>query len=160
MLLSMTVASIWVYYYMTKLDVNPSPISKLDDMLLFLCIPFFLLYCIMNLVAAFDQKSDDHIPNLSSSIATNMLMVCVAIMNFIIFLFKTKHTTLKSEKSAIFGMSCTESHTQHFLKYFQMVRGFKKGLYFFTIFPTLEHCAHTYSKILFTPLSPLQFQEL
>ena len=101
MLLSMTVASIWVYYYMTKLDVNPSPISKLDDMLLFLCIPFFLLYCIMNLVAAFDQKSDDHIPDLSSSIATNMLMVCVAIMNFIIFLFKTKHTALKLEKSAI-----------------------------------------------------------
>ena len=89
MLVSMTVASIWVYYCMTKLDVNPSPISKLDDMLLFLCIPFFLLYCIMNLVAAFDQKSDDHIPDLSSSIATNMLMVCVAIMNFIIFLFKT-----------------------------------------------------------------------
>ena len=101
MLLSMTVASIWVYYYMTKLDVNPSPISKLDDMLLFLCIPFFLLYCIMNLVAAFDLKADDHIPNLSSSIATNMLMVCVAIMNFIIFLFKTKHTALKLEKSAI-----------------------------------------------------------
>ena len=84
----MTVASIWVYYYMTKLDVNPSPISKLDDMLLFLCIPFFLLYCIMNLVAAFDQKSDEHIPNLLSSIATNMLMVCAVIINFIIFFLK------------------------------------------------------------------------
>ena len=89
MLLSMTVASIWVYYYMTKLDVNPSPISKLDDMLLFLCIPFFLLYCIMNLVAAFPDESKESIPDLSSSVATNSLMVCVAIMIFIIFLFKT-----------------------------------------------------------------------
>ena len=80
MLLSMTVASIWVYYYMTKLDVNPSPISKLDDMLLFLCIPFFLLYCIMNLVAAFGQESKESIPDLSSSTVTNIFMVSVAIM--------------------------------------------------------------------------------
>ena len=81
MLVSMTVASIWVYYCMTKLDVNPSPISKLDDMLLFLCIPFFLLYCIMNLVAAFGQESKESIPDLSSSTVTNIFMVCIAIMN-------------------------------------------------------------------------------
>ena len=80
MLLSMTVASIWVYYYMTKLDVNPSPISKLDDMLLFLCIPFFLLYCIMNLVAAFGQESKKDIPDLSSNTVTNIFMVSVAII--------------------------------------------------------------------------------
>ena len=37
---------------LTRLDVNPQPVSLLDDLLLFLCIPCFFLYGIFSIVPA------------------------------------------------------------------------------------------------------------
>ena len=72
-LVAMTAATVWVYYCITHLDVNPSPISFLDDLLLFICVPFFLLYCTLNLVAACMTESEVNI--LVSSIPTNIVTV-------------------------------------------------------------------------------------
>jgi len=36
--------SLLAYFIISTLDVNPHPISFLDDMLLFMCLPFFFLY--------------------------------------------------------------------------------------------------------------------
>ena len=84
-LLVMIAATIWVYYCISKLDVNPNPISFLDDMLLLICLPSIFLYCGLNLVAAgaFNTYRDqygngnDDIPNLFWSLPTNILMVCL-----------------------------------------------------------------------------------
>ena len=43
------IANIYAYYVIAQFDVNPEPISFLDDMLLFLCIPFFFMYSIISL---------------------------------------------------------------------------------------------------------------
>ena len=79
-LIVMIASSAWVYYCITQLDVNPSPISLLDDMLLFLCIPFFILYCALNLVSAAMFDPEEHakgylVPEITSTIMTNVLMV-------------------------------------------------------------------------------------
>ena len=72
-LVAMIAATVWVYYCITRLDVNPSPISFLDDLLLFICVPFFLLYCTLNLVAA--CMTDAEVNILVSSIPTNIVTV-------------------------------------------------------------------------------------
>ena len=51
MLLSMIAASFWVYFSMYKLDVNPHPISFLDDLLLLICLPAFFLFCVLGAIA-------------------------------------------------------------------------------------------------------------
>ena len=38
MLLTMIIATIWSYYSFKKLDINPHPISLLDDLLLLICL--------------------------------------------------------------------------------------------------------------------------
>ena len=38
------IATAYAYFVIVKFDVNPHPISFLDDMLLFLCLPSFFLY--------------------------------------------------------------------------------------------------------------------
>ena len=85
-LIIMIASSAWVYYCITQLDVNPSPISLLDDMLLFLCIPFFILYCALNLVSAAMFDPEVHakgylVPEIDSTIMTNVLMVSETSMN-------------------------------------------------------------------------------
>nr|CAD7199297.1 unnamed protein product [Timema douglasi] len=52
LLLSMMIAVVWAYFvYFRKLDVNHHPISLLDDILLFICMPAFFLYIIASLAA-------------------------------------------------------------------------------------------------------------
>ena len=51
MLLTMIVATIWTYYSFYKLDLNPHPISLLDDLLLLICLPAFFIYCLLNCIS-------------------------------------------------------------------------------------------------------------
>ena len=69
MLVGMIAATIWSYYSIAKLDINPNPISFLDDLLLLICIPSYFLYGLLNIISGVD--GDD----LESSVSTNMFMV-------------------------------------------------------------------------------------
>ena len=69
MLAGMVGATIWSYYSIAKLDINPNPISFLDDLLLLICIPSYFLYGLLNIISGVD--GDD----LKSSVSTNMFMV-------------------------------------------------------------------------------------
>ena len=40
-------ATLYTYFVMSQFDINPHPISFLDDMLLFFCMPSFFLYAII-----------------------------------------------------------------------------------------------------------------
>lgn len=51
MLLTMIIATIWAYYSFYKLDLNPHPISLLDDLLLLICLPAFFIYCLLNCIS-------------------------------------------------------------------------------------------------------------
>ena len=48
---SMSLACISLYYKIAQRDVNPNPISFLDDLLLIICLPAFFLFGILSLVA-------------------------------------------------------------------------------------------------------------
>jgi hypothetical protein len=65
-----TVVTCWVYYQITLLDVNPHPISFLDDLLLFICLPSFFLYFFVNIFAASSAEE-----NVAGMILSNSLMV-------------------------------------------------------------------------------------
>ena len=49
--LSMTAASASLYYKIAQRDVNPKPISFLDDLLLVICLPAFFMYGVLSLMA-------------------------------------------------------------------------------------------------------------
>merc|ERR1719167_827014 len=49
----MTVACVTLYAKLIKLHVNPHPISRLDDMLLMICLPSFFLLGILQLSVIF-----------------------------------------------------------------------------------------------------------
>ena len=51
MLLSMITASLWFYFSLYNLDVNPHPISFLDDLLLLICLPAFFTFCVLNAIS-------------------------------------------------------------------------------------------------------------
>ena len=51
MLATMIVASAMAYYNIGHLDVNPHPVSFLDDFLLLVCLPSFLIYSTLNLIS-------------------------------------------------------------------------------------------------------------
>ena len=69
MLTSMIIASVLVYKGIFKLDVNPNPISFLDNLLLLICLPAFLLFCILNVISGSQESM------LKSSVPTNILIV-------------------------------------------------------------------------------------
>ena len=69
MLTCMIIASVLVYCGIYRLDVNPSPISFLDNLLLLICFPSFFLLTILNIISGFENKG------LNSSVATNILIV-------------------------------------------------------------------------------------
>jgi hypothetical protein len=68
LLLLMTAAVILAYRKLTQLDINSHPISLLDDLLLFFCIPAFFLYGIFSIVPAM-------LKNNGLSIAITLLQV-------------------------------------------------------------------------------------
>ena len=45
------ITTIVAYYIISQFDVNPQPISFLDDMLLFMCLPFFFAYFLIHLIS-------------------------------------------------------------------------------------------------------------
>ena len=73
MLLTMIVATIWAYYSFYKLDLNPHPISLLDDLLLLICLPAFFIYCLLNCISAISGH------DLETSVVSHTLKVnCLA----------------------------------------------------------------------------------
>ena len=69
MLLTMIGATIWTYNSFYKLDLNPHPISLLDDLLLLICLPAFFIYCLLNCISGLSGY------NLEISILSNALKV-------------------------------------------------------------------------------------
>ena len=69
----LSVASIYCYYIVACLDVNPNPISFLDDLLLFFCLPSFFMYFIVWSAPLVSE------PDISSWIANIMTMVQIFI---------------------------------------------------------------------------------
>ena len=51
----MTIASITLYVKIVCLDVNPNPISQLDDMLLIICLPSFFLFSTLQFIVVFSS---------------------------------------------------------------------------------------------------------
>ena len=51
MLLIMVIASLWFYCRLSELDVNPHPVSFLDDLLLLICLPAFFTFCVLSIVS-------------------------------------------------------------------------------------------------------------
>ena len=70
----MILTTLWVYRQISKLEVNPHPISFLDDLLLFVCIPSFFLYALINIMPVFQDI------DLLPTVFTNVLMVNIPIM--------------------------------------------------------------------------------
>ena len=63
----LTLATLYAYYSITRFDVNPDPISFLDDLLLFFCLPSFFLYsaiCFAPLLLDSDFELDFFFRNL------------------------------------------------------------------------------------------------
>lgn len=71
----MAVATVLAYLQTTKLDINHHPISKLDDILLFIAIPAFIMDTTFTLVPAIAQKST--------------LKICIALGQIIQVLIQT-----------------------------------------------------------------------
>ena len=55
----MGVLCLLAYYKLARLDINIHPISFLDDLLLFICMPAFFLYGILILVPALFPAYED-----------------------------------------------------------------------------------------------------
>lgn len=53
----MIIATVFAYFQTSKLDVNHHPMSKLDDVLLFIAIPAFFLETIFSMVPAIENGS-------------------------------------------------------------------------------------------------------
>ncbi len=60
-----------VYIKIAHLDINPHPINFLDDLLLFICIPSFFMYC---LFSAMPVMADEN-TGFAGNIVTNTLLV-------------------------------------------------------------------------------------
>ena len=75
MLVIMLAAAIWVYRSIFLLDVNPSPISFLDDLLLIICQPAFLLIGFFNMIVAVGTWGEPGSEGLEVSFFTNIFMV-------------------------------------------------------------------------------------
>ncbi|KFB37957.1 AGAP000074-PA-like protein [Anopheles sinensis] len=53
----MILATIAAYFQTSKLDINPHPISRLDDVLLFIAIPAFFSETLFSMIPAFENNS-------------------------------------------------------------------------------------------------------
>ena len=65
-MLILSIACIYAYYIVACLDVNPNPISFLDDLLLFFCLPSFFLYFIVWMAPIFAQDDLDYIAGFAN----------------------------------------------------------------------------------------------
>ena len=62
--------SFQVFYHLSKFDVNPNPISFLDDMLLLICLPAIFLYCFLTIWPVFSGHAQDSAANIITSLLT------------------------------------------------------------------------------------------
>uniref|UniRef100_A0A182N027 Otopetrin n=1 Tax=Anopheles dirus TaxID=7168 RepID=A0A182N027_9DIPT len=53
----MILATIAAYYQTSRLDINPHPISRLDDVLLFIAVPAFFSETLFSMIPAFENSS-------------------------------------------------------------------------------------------------------
>ncbi|XP_058127051.1 proton channel OtopLc-like [Anopheles ziemanni] len=53
----MILATVAAYFQTSKLDINPHPISRLDDVLLFIAIPAFFSETLFSMIPAFENSS-------------------------------------------------------------------------------------------------------
>lgn len=67
----MILAVLCAYYQTSKLDINTHPISKLDDVLLFIAIPAFFMDTVLSMAPAIYYGSGLHI----STSATQIIQV-------------------------------------------------------------------------------------
>ena len=67
LLMLMTVAAVLACRQLSRLDVDHNPVSLLDDLLLFMCIPCFFLYGIFSIVPAIAYSK--------SGLATGLLQI-------------------------------------------------------------------------------------
>ena len=59
-----------VYIKIAHLDINPHPINFLDDLLLFICIPSFFMYCLFSAIPGLADGS-----SFTGNVITNTFMV-------------------------------------------------------------------------------------
>ena len=65
-----------MYRSIYQLEVNPSPISLLDDLLLIICQPAFFMIGIFNIIVGIGQWGKEDLEGLEVSVFTNIVMVC------------------------------------------------------------------------------------
>ena len=68
---------------MTRLDVNPNPVSFLDDLLLIICLPAFFIYSMLTIVAAIDGWGIDVKDGLEGAFFTHSVLVRILIFDFL-----------------------------------------------------------------------------
>ena len=81
--LIMIIASAILYFKIVRLDVNPSPISRLDDMLLLVCLPSFFLFAILQFVVV-SIDSDQGVGHTDLSKILTILKVCFYLIQVLI----------------------------------------------------------------------------
>ncbi|TRY73189.1 hypothetical protein TCAL_00941, partial [Tigriopus californicus] len=64
------IATVWAYWRMGHLDVNPNAVSFLDDLLLVICIPSFFLYFMVSLLPIFEGSNTSY-----GTLLTNVFMI-------------------------------------------------------------------------------------
>ena len=64
-----------VYWQVSRLDVNPNPISFLDDLLLIICLPAFFVYSGLTIIASIDNWEQDDKRELRGSLFTHLWVV-------------------------------------------------------------------------------------
>lgn len=69
------IATVCAYARTTRLDFNPNPVSKMDDLLLLIPIPAFFMECIFTLVARLEKGA--------------ILPICISIFRVIQVLIQT-----------------------------------------------------------------------
>lgn len=66
----MVATTAMVFYQVSKFEVNPNPISFLDDMLLLICLPFIFFYCLLMIWPAFTGHDHQAAANIITSFLT------------------------------------------------------------------------------------------
>lgn len=67
----MTISAVIAYRKIMRLDVNYHPVSLLDDLLLFICIPAFFLNAIFSIVPAVQKENGLSIANIVLQVSSN-----------------------------------------------------------------------------------------
>ena len=76
MLFSMTIVGFYCYGELAEFDVNPNPVEFLDDLLLFICIPSFILLAISESTPVlFKMKEKGSVDDELAQVISNVFMI-------------------------------------------------------------------------------------